>query len=510
MSVSLPKVNCVDKCPVNGNTFPGKLWKLVNDVNYPSIRWSSCGTTVIIDSYDFKEEVLRTGEYSVFKTQNFSSFVRQLNLYGFRKLATTANTKFSDMKNGSYSRSHALHCFAHQYFVQHRPDILSKVRRTATSAAKRRSSFGSDNTYYYRQYGNTFRILSRYGQSASTPYYTRPSTQSPVATPSFFCPPISFDSQTPSSSQTAVLRDSKTGSASPSPSPTRSTYLSDDTDSDTAHLDALAKPSSADILWGSAFVESPSSEEESPPSSPQLTLIAKADKGSVKATRINDEVVAFPSCLYDTQGRLQKFVVIQQNPNPEDSLPTLNHVADHMNAGSAITSAVWPASKSSSHSVAPIVSADSYGYQLLDFSGAQYPCTAFGYPASYLQDFMYLPSIYPESSSHGAYYASDAACTDSNSQPVASATGGLDFQDLHDSSPCQPCSHDGGTETKEDSHTEAEPSSPFKKVVVEHKVGNSSVVLSAVNHIGRGDGCHSPYPIGISTTELYTMADDLE
>lgn len=64
-----------------------KTWNLVNDPSTDSvISWSSDGTSFVVwNAEQFSKKVLPTA----FKHSNFSSFVRQLNIYGFKKLTST-------------------------------------------------------------------------------------------------------------------------------------------------------------------------------------------------------------------------------------------------------------------------------------------------------------------------------------------------------------------------------------------------------------------------------------
>lgn len=65
--------------------FPLKLWKLLSVCKSGAISWSQDGTSFIINRRLFQAEYLgRSG--NTFKTQNLSSLVRQLNLYGFQKV----------------------------------------------------------------------------------------------------------------------------------------------------------------------------------------------------------------------------------------------------------------------------------------------------------------------------------------------------------------------------------------------------------------------------------------
>lgn len=70
-------------------SFITKLWKLVNERKYEHlITWSPDGRSFTIkDQSRFSKEVLPL----YFKHSNMGSFVRQLNMYGFRKMANIEN-----------------------------------------------------------------------------------------------------------------------------------------------------------------------------------------------------------------------------------------------------------------------------------------------------------------------------------------------------------------------------------------------------------------------------------
>lgn len=68
-------------------TFPEKLWWIVNNPKDDEIQWGAQGTSIVIPSTQrFVSKILNNPLSVLFKTNNFSSFVRQLNLYGFRKV----------------------------------------------------------------------------------------------------------------------------------------------------------------------------------------------------------------------------------------------------------------------------------------------------------------------------------------------------------------------------------------------------------------------------------------
>lgn len=110
--------------------FISKLKLLLNDVKYRrAIRWSENGSAIVItDGETFKKLVLDRSE-EMFKTRNFTSFVRQLNLYGFRKVPVSG--KADPAKNMK---------FDHAFFKRDRPELMYQVRRTCTPSKKKRKS----------------------------------------------------------------------------------------------------------------------------------------------------------------------------------------------------------------------------------------------------------------------------------------------------------------------------------------------------------------------------------
>ena len=118
--------------------FVAKLRLLLQQQKYNNaIRWSPDGRSLIISDIEtFKDQVLETDD-EMFKTKNFASFVRQLNLYGFRKLQTN-NTKGDPTID--------MH-FEHPNFRRDRPDLVRLVQRTCSSAKKRALIRSLHDTY---------------------------------------------------------------------------------------------------------------------------------------------------------------------------------------------------------------------------------------------------------------------------------------------------------------------------------------------------------------------------
>lgn len=103
------------------NMVPGfilKLWKMINDPQCDDlISWSDNGQSfIIIDPPRFSQELSK-----YFKHNNLSSFIRQLNMYGFRKVATIENS-------GLHPGTDDLH-FYHPDFVRDKFEQLEAIKR---------------------------------------------------------------------------------------------------------------------------------------------------------------------------------------------------------------------------------------------------------------------------------------------------------------------------------------------------------------------------------------------
>lgn len=101
----------------NIHTLPAFLTKMLQMVNGNEasiVRWHSSGHSVLIKDVDkFTDEILP----KYFKMKKFSSFVRQLNLYGFRKVTSEIDPNQCE--------------FFHQYFKQGKIELLRHIiRRT--------------------------------------------------------------------------------------------------------------------------------------------------------------------------------------------------------------------------------------------------------------------------------------------------------------------------------------------------------------------------------------------
>ena len=100
--------------------FVSKLRFLLNAEKYRcAIHWSVDGNSIIITDIEIFKKSILDSEGDMFKTRNFTSFVRQLNLYGFRKVPSNGKTHTTTNIT-----------FEHVHFRRERPDLMHLVHRT--------------------------------------------------------------------------------------------------------------------------------------------------------------------------------------------------------------------------------------------------------------------------------------------------------------------------------------------------------------------------------------------
>ncbi|KAJ7643391.1 HSF-type DNA-binding-domain-containing protein, partial [Mycena polygramma] len=85
------------------------------------ISWTELGTSFVVSNVgEFSRSILG----SHFKHNNFSSFVRQLNMYGFHKIDRTPRAQRTTSDAQTWE-------FSHHKFLRGRPDLLDEIKRTA-------------------------------------------------------------------------------------------------------------------------------------------------------------------------------------------------------------------------------------------------------------------------------------------------------------------------------------------------------------------------------------------
>ncbi|KAJ1057853.1 hypothetical protein K5549_013635 [Capra hircus] len=104
---------------VLGLSFPRKLWRIVEDAAFTSVHWNDEGDTVVIEADLFQMEVLqRRGTDQIFETDSIKSFIRELNLYGFRKICPS-----------SHSAGKKLMIYRNSNFQRDKPLLLQNIQR---------------------------------------------------------------------------------------------------------------------------------------------------------------------------------------------------------------------------------------------------------------------------------------------------------------------------------------------------------------------------------------------
>lgn len=99
--------------------FAEKLFIIINNPeNYNIIRWSDDGQSfLLLDAYKFTDDIL----LKFFKHKNISSFIRQLNKYGFNKVKPTVE---KTKKYGTFFCE-----YSNDFFIRGREDLLCNIRR---------------------------------------------------------------------------------------------------------------------------------------------------------------------------------------------------------------------------------------------------------------------------------------------------------------------------------------------------------------------------------------------
>ncbi|KAH6935836.1 hypothetical protein HPB50_010525 [Hyalomma asiaticum] len=112
--------------------FPKKLWKIVDDCKSGAIAWAEDGTSIVIDYLKFQYDYLDNPLDTV-KTKIITSFIRQLNLYGFRKVTPHYRTSGKSTE----CPTDLPHIFRNDSFVRGRPDLLHEATRKAVALRSR-------------------------------------------------------------------------------------------------------------------------------------------------------------------------------------------------------------------------------------------------------------------------------------------------------------------------------------------------------------------------------------
>ncbi|XP_028253458.1 heat shock factor protein 2 [Parambassis ranga] len=109
----------------NVPAFLTKLWTLVEDADTNElICWSQEGNSfLVLDEQRFAKEILP----KFFKHNNMASFIRQLNMYGFRKVMHIDTGIVKQERDGPVE-------FQHPYFKQGQDDLLENIKRKVSNS----------------------------------------------------------------------------------------------------------------------------------------------------------------------------------------------------------------------------------------------------------------------------------------------------------------------------------------------------------------------------------------
>ncbi|GAA98783.1 uncharacterized protein L969DRAFT_95463 [Mixia osmundae IAM 14324] len=169
-----------------GQAFVEKLYNMVADTSIQSlISWTDAGDAFTVHTpTTFSKEVLP----QYYKHNNWQSFVRQLNMYGFHKVNEVYNAESRSAANPPHSTGSPLDrawMFQHPYFRRDRKDWLGHIKRKpvkSASANKKaladrslpsQSSSGTPRQYVEDLASSSSMAMSHYGPEYQ-PYQRAP------------------------------------------------------------------------------------------------------------------------------------------------------------------------------------------------------------------------------------------------------------------------------------------------------------------------------------------------
>ena len=111
--------------------FPVKLRKIIDTCSTQAISWNQEGTIIRINKRLFEREYLAK-ENRPFQTTSFSSFIRQLNFYGFQKVNQRPSVKESEDSD----RDPVFFDYRHPHFLRSSVDLSLVQRRNKSKRPK--------------------------------------------------------------------------------------------------------------------------------------------------------------------------------------------------------------------------------------------------------------------------------------------------------------------------------------------------------------------------------------
>lgn len=121
----------VNKNQVEVPIFLRKTYHMIDTCDSKIASWSDDGETFVVKQPKIFESTIIP---QFFKHSKFSSFVRQLNFYGFRKIKYSDTIKIDaqlEAETANYWR------FRHEHFLRGRPELLMEIKRSNSQSQEK-------------------------------------------------------------------------------------------------------------------------------------------------------------------------------------------------------------------------------------------------------------------------------------------------------------------------------------------------------------------------------------
>lgn len=116
--------------PLKSTTFLSKTHRMIDSCDPAIASWTDDGEMIEVKDPDrFAEKIIP----EFFNHNNFSSFARQLNFYGFCKIPSRElrhNNRGGDSNNENNTHSSNYVTFHNENFKRDRPDLMSRIQRS--------------------------------------------------------------------------------------------------------------------------------------------------------------------------------------------------------------------------------------------------------------------------------------------------------------------------------------------------------------------------------------------
>ena len=103
---------------ISNKKFPFKMWDLINDPSSECVHWNNAGDKIVIQVPEFVDKFLPS---ETFTTRYYPSFIRQLNIYGFKKFRGTEGVESLTIRK--------VDVFHHEYFKRGQDFLVKLIKR---------------------------------------------------------------------------------------------------------------------------------------------------------------------------------------------------------------------------------------------------------------------------------------------------------------------------------------------------------------------------------------------